>query len=303
MFKKFAIAAPLALLALGSSGAFAAGEAAHSISVIAHVPTNGFYVVPTDPDLVNKDQDMSFRPSTGKMGEVNGFFDIRNNNGSVHASVDSTPKLISGASSADLKVTLNNVELSTTPQPVNIEATFQPDPSHPQKNQFKNQTPSEGFCQQIPQACEPSGLFSLIARIPFTANAPILANHVDPRRGGMAKVPSDWRDVVVTHASGDTSKVQIRIAGIGHETAFPLSVGEMTGGGGGMIYGKVAAGLLLRRRVRAWDGPRQDPMATTVSGKSPRAPGFAARRRNSTSLWPCDISILSMPMNCARPIR
>lgn len=118
MFKKFAIAAPLALLALGSSGAFAAGEAAHSISVIAHVPTNGFYVVPTDPDLVNKDQDMSFRPSTGKMGEVNGFFDIRNNNGSVHASVDSTPKLISGASSADLKVTLNNVELSTTPQPV-----------------------------------------------------------------------------------------------------------------------------------------------------------------------------------------
>ena len=114
----------------------------------------------------------------------------------------------------------------------NIEATFQPDPSHPQKNQFKNQTPSEGFCQQIPQACEPSGLFSLIARIPFTANAPILANHVDPRLGGMAKVPSDWRDVVVTHASGDTSKVQIRIAGIGHETAFPLSVGEMTGGGG-----------------------------------------------------------------------
>lgn len=114
----------------------------------------------------------------------------------------------------------------------NIEATFQPDSSHPQKNQFKNQTPSEGFCQQIPQACEPSGLFSLIARIPFTANAPILANHVDPRLGGMAKVPSDWRDVVVTHASGDTRRVQIRIAGIGHETAFPLSVGEMTGGGG-----------------------------------------------------------------------
>ena len=122
MFKKFAIAAPLALLALGSSGAFAAGEAAHSISVIAHVPTNGFYVVPTDPDLVNKDQDMSYRPSTGKMGEVNGFFDIRNNNGSVHASLDSTPKLISGANSAELKVTINNVELSTTPQPVVGEA-------------------------------------------------------------------------------------------------------------------------------------------------------------------------------------
>ncbi|MFB7216336.1 hypothetical protein [Streptomyces sp. NPDC056255] len=42
-----------------------AGAASHSISLIAHVPTNGFYVVPTDPDLVNKDQDMSYQPSTG----------------------------------------------------------------------------------------------------------------------------------------------------------------------------------------------------------------------------------------------
>ena len=96
MFKKFAIAAPLAVLALSSSVAFAAGEARHSINVIAHVPTNGFYVVPTDFDLVNKDQDMSYLPTTGKMGEVNGFFDVRNNNGSVHASLESAPKLISG---------------------------------------------------------------------------------------------------------------------------------------------------------------------------------------------------------------
>ncbi|MBY8936590.1 MULTISPECIES: CS1 type fimbrial major subunit [Pseudomonas] len=118
MFKKIAIAAPLALLALGSSGAFAAGEAAHSISIVAHVPTNGFYVVPTDPDLVNKDQDMSYQPGTGRMGEVNGFFDVRNNNGSVHASVDSAPKLISGANSIDLQVAINNKALTTTPQEV-----------------------------------------------------------------------------------------------------------------------------------------------------------------------------------------
>jgi len=116
MFKKFAIAAPLAVLALQSSMAFAAGEAAHSINLIAHVPTNGFYVVPTDPDLVNKDQDMSFQPATGKMGEVNGFFDVRNNNGSVHASLESAPKLISGAQSIDLKVEFNNKELTLTPQ-------------------------------------------------------------------------------------------------------------------------------------------------------------------------------------------
>lgn len=116
MFKKFAIAAPLAVLALGSSMAFAAGEATHSINLIAHVPTNGFYVVPTDYDLVNKDQDMSYSPSTGKMTEVNGFFDVRNNNGSVHASLESAPKLISGAEAIDLKVEFNNKELTLTPQ-------------------------------------------------------------------------------------------------------------------------------------------------------------------------------------------
>jgi len=116
MFKKFAIAAPLAVLALSSSAVFAAGEARHSISLIAHVPTNGFYVVPVDPDLVNKDQDMSYRPSTGTMGEVNGFFDVRNNNGSVHASLESVPRLIAGASTINLQVALNNVVLSTTPQ-------------------------------------------------------------------------------------------------------------------------------------------------------------------------------------------
>lgn len=125
-----------------------------------------------------------------------------------------------------------------------IEATFEPDFANPQRNQFKNQTPSEGFCRQLPATCESLGLFSLIAQIPFTANAPIEANHSDPRKGGMAKVPSEWRDVMVTHASGDTHRVQLRIAGIGHETALPRPVRELTGGawwdqlweGGAWVY-------------------------------------------------------------------
>ncbi|MBK5552129.1 MULTISPECIES: CS1 type fimbrial major subunit [unclassified Pseudomonas] len=118
MFKKMTIAAPLAMLALTSSMVFAAGEAKHSINLVAHVPTNGFYVVPVDPDLVNKDQRMDFLPTTGAMDEVNGFFDMRNNNGSVHASVVTAPVLYSGASTINLKVELNGKELTTTPQMV-----------------------------------------------------------------------------------------------------------------------------------------------------------------------------------------
>lgn len=112
-----------------------------------------------------------------------------------------------------------------------IDGVFEPDSGNPQKNEFVNQTPSEGFCRQLPHACEPHGLFSLVARIRLTANAPILANHTDPRQGGMARVPSEWREVRVTHESGESEMLSIRIGGIGHEAALPLSVGELTGGG------------------------------------------------------------------------
>ncbi|WP_285420437.1 CS1 type fimbrial major subunit [Pseudomonas sp. efr-133-TYG-5] len=122
MFKKIAFAAPLAVLALSSSVVFAAGEARHSISLVAHVPTNGFYVVPTDSDLVNKDQDMSFSPVTGAMKPVEGFFDVRNNNGSVHGSLEGIPKLVGGSNTIDLKVEFNGKELTQTPQMVVGEA-------------------------------------------------------------------------------------------------------------------------------------------------------------------------------------
>ncbi|MFE2273322.1 hypothetical protein ACFXB4_29315 [Streptomyces lavendulae] len=36
-----------------------AGNGDHSISLVSHVPTNGFYVVPSDPDLAGKDQDLN----------------------------------------------------------------------------------------------------------------------------------------------------------------------------------------------------------------------------------------------------
>ncbi|MBD9565659.1 fimbrial assembly protein [Pseudomonas sp. PDM09] len=118
MFKKIAMTAPLAILALSSSVVFAAGEARHSISLIATVPENGFYVVPVDPDLVNKDQDMSPGVGGTTLTPITGFFDVRNNNGSVHASVEGTPRLYGGANTIDLVVAFNGIALTNTPQMV-----------------------------------------------------------------------------------------------------------------------------------------------------------------------------------------
>ncbi|MBK5513688.1 hypothetical protein [Pseudomonas sp. TH15] len=106
----------------------------------------------------------------------------------------------------------------------NIEALFRPDSANPQNNEFVNQTPSEGFCLQIPEHCKPEGLFSLIAPIAFRSRGPIQAFHTDPRQGGMAKVPSHWQKIQVEHESGAQETVEIRIAGIGHESGLSEAV-------------------------------------------------------------------------------
>ncbi|MFC6297763.1 hypothetical protein GNF76_00365 [Pseudomonas sp. CCM 7893] len=99
-----------------------------------------------------------------------------------------------------------------------ITALFRPNPGNPMENKFENTTPISSICAaHIPARCKALGIFSLRDNdIVTTANAPILANHEDERQGFMVKVPSDWRDLQVTHSStGETETVQLRIAGIG----------------------------------------------------------------------------------------
>ncbi|WP_426619207.1 hypothetical protein ACP3TY_02810 [Pseudomonas rustica] len=114
-----------------------------------------------------------------------------------------------------------------------IEALFRPDSANPQNNEFINQTPSEGFCLQLPHVCKPEGLFSLIAPIVFSASKPIQPFHTDPRQGGMAKVPSHWQKIEVTHESGDRTTLEIRIAGIGHESGVRTSIFDLVEGQAG----------------------------------------------------------------------
>ncbi|MFG2631604.1 hypothetical protein [Streptomyces sp. NPDC048473] len=60
------------LTAAGISGANAVDDARHSISIVAHVPTNGFYVVPTDYDLGRDLTITAARPSGYAPGDYTG---------------------------------------------------------------------------------------------------------------------------------------------------------------------------------------------------------------------------------------
>ncbi|AKS06147.1 hypothetical protein [Pseudomonas trivialis] len=105
-----------------------------------------------------------------------------------------------------------------------MTAEFRPDPSNPMINRFKNTTPESGICPwHIPERCKQLGIFSIrTTQIQFSSNGPILGNHVDPRKGVMFKLPTQWRDLPVVHlATGKSETVQIRIAGIGGKFHMP----------------------------------------------------------------------------------
>ncbi|SEN14703.1 hypothetical protein SAMN04487857_110190 [Pseudomonas sp. ok272] len=109
-----------------------------------------------------------------------------------------------------------------------ITARFRPDPSNPLVNRFENTTPISSICAaHIPARCKQLGIFSLRDESFTSATiAPIVANHEDERQGFMVKVPSDWRDLQVTHArTGETETVQLRIAGIGGYWVVPRPPG------------------------------------------------------------------------------
>jgi hypothetical protein len=43
---------------------------------------------------------------------------------------------------------------------VSIQASFKPDSANPQRNKFKNDTPSSGYCGSYPAQCQENAMFS-----------------------------------------------------------------------------------------------------------------------------------------------
>jgi hypothetical protein len=128
---------------------------------------------------------------------------------------------------ACLAVSSQQIEARVLP----ITATFNPDPSNPQKNEFRNTTPNMGFCTDQPAICKAHNIFSLrshVGNIP--AGGPVLPNHSDVRQGAMIKTPANWRSLtVVNRETGEPAIVQIRVAGLGGVYRLSQNVRELTG--------------------------------------------------------------------------
>ncbi|MGE8189930.1 CS1 type fimbrial major subunit [Pseudomonas sp. NPDC086278] len=118
MFKKFAIAVPMTLLALSSSVAFAAEEARTSINISATIPTQVFHAQPVNPDF-GKDEKMVYNLVLGTLSPLRATYDIRHTNGSVNAYVEGGPQpLFNGNNNIALTYSFNGVTLTGTSQEV-----------------------------------------------------------------------------------------------------------------------------------------------------------------------------------------
>ncbi|WP_347910822.1 CS1 type fimbrial major subunit [Pseudomonas grandcourensis] len=118
MFKKIAFAAPLAVIALSSSMAFAAEEIRSSINISATIPSKVFHAQPVNPDF-GKDETMAYNLVDGTLSPLRATYDVRHTNGSVNAYVEGGPQpLFNGADSIALTYTFNGVTLTGTSQEV-----------------------------------------------------------------------------------------------------------------------------------------------------------------------------------------
>ncbi|CRL50788.1 MULTISPECIES: CS1 type fimbrial major subunit [Pseudomonas] len=120
MFKTFAIAVPMTLLALSTSMAFAAEESRTSINITADIPSKVFHAQPVDKDF-GKDEKMQYVVGSGTLTEVRGTYDVQHTNGSVGAYVVGGPTpLFNGnpALNIPLTYTFNGTPLTADSQEV-----------------------------------------------------------------------------------------------------------------------------------------------------------------------------------------
>jgi len=118
MFKKFAIAVPMTLLALSSSMAFAADEARSSINISATIPAWQFHAQPVNPEF-GKNETMAWNVITEALAPIRATYDIRHSLGSVNAYVEGGPQALhNGKDFIALKYVFNGVTLTGTSQEV-----------------------------------------------------------------------------------------------------------------------------------------------------------------------------------------
>lgn len=83
-----------------------------TFEVYVNIPTPQFYVLPVDPQLVQREQPLHYNPVASELSSLRAPFDVKNVGGAIGARLDAEPYLYNGTDRIDLRVTFNGQELS-----------------------------------------------------------------------------------------------------------------------------------------------------------------------------------------------
>ena len=97
-----------------------------TFDVFVTIPTADFYVLPVDPQLVQREQKLAYNPVTSQLATLRALFDVKNIGGAIGARLDQEAYLSNGADRVDLRVTFNDVELGLTQTEVVSNAEARP---------------------------------------------------------------------------------------------------------------------------------------------------------------------------------
>ncbi len=109
-------------LALTGTWAFAAREEIEFF-VSVDIPTLNFYVIPSEPDWIHREQRLHWNVHTSKLGTLRRNFDVKHDSSAIEARLESFPYLTNGRDSREninLRVTFNGKELTNNPFPQQV---------------------------------------------------------------------------------------------------------------------------------------------------------------------------------------
>ncbi|RON43017.1 CS1 type fimbrial major subunit [Pseudomonas frederiksbergensis] len=118
MIKQCMVAALLAATGAASFLAIAAREE-HTFEVSVLIPTRAFYVIPSEPDWIQRQQILPWDVATSRLGSLRKYFDVRHDTSAIEARLELQPYLSNGHAPDNiaLRVRFNGVELSHAVEP------------------------------------------------------------------------------------------------------------------------------------------------------------------------------------------
>ncbi|CRL99625.1 MULTISPECIES: CS1 type fimbrial major subunit [Pseudomonas] len=85
-----------------------------TFEVFAEIPSQDFYVLPMDPQLVHRENPLHYNPVSSELSPLRAEYEVKNIGGSIEARLEQMPSLSNGTDRIDLQVRFNNQPLGLT---------------------------------------------------------------------------------------------------------------------------------------------------------------------------------------------